>query len=142
MPGIATGETYGFSEGKLYLYASASGTTSGSGISFAKDASLQFTYGWVDFQDLNGKYNRIITGKRADLRIATLYADKTLATLANSTAAVNAKFEGLVTGGLTQSAQWILYSGVIDAVSLSQSESDVFKGDYAMHANVWSAFGN
>jgi len=140
--GIATGETYSFSEGKLYLYASASGTVSGSGISFARDASLALTYGWTDIQGLYGDVVHVITGRRADLRIGTLYADKTLATLAAATAAVNAKFEGLVTGGLTQSAQWILYSGVIDSVSLSQSDGEMFKGDYAMHANVWSAFGN
>lgn len=140
--GIATGETYSFSEGKLYLYASANGTASGSGISFAKEATLNFVFGWVDFQNLNGNYVRILTGQRADLRISTLYADKTLHDLANSTGAVNAKFEGVVTGGRSQSAQYVLYSGVIDSVTLMQVEGDLFKGDYAMHANTWSAFGN
>ena len=140
--GIATGETYTFSEGKLYLYASASGSTSGSGISFAKDATIKFSYQWKDTQNLNGVYDHLLVGRGADLRIGTLYADKTLAVLAASTAAVNAKFEGLVTGGITQSAQYILYSGVIDSVTLSQTEGDIFKGEYAMHANVWSAFGN
>lgn len=143
MPGIATGETFSFAEGKLYLYASASGTTSGSGIGFARAATLRFVYGWVDFPTLNGGWQRLITGKRADLNIGQLYGDRTLFTLADSTAAVNAKFEGLVTGNAqtTKSAQYILYSGVVDDVEINQNNGDLFQASYAMHANEWSAFG-
>jgi len=142
MPGIATGEVFAFSEGKLYLYASASGTTSGSGIGFAEGAQLTLSYGWLNYRDLSGLYHDLITGQRADLSIDHLYADRVLMTLANGTAAVNAKFEGLVTGaGLGKSAQHLLYSGVIDQVTLTQTENDLFRGRIAMHANTWSAIG-
>src|SRR3972149_4105479 len=124
MPGIATGEVFSFAEGKLYLYASASGTASGSGIGFAQ----------VD--------RRVLTGRRVELAIETLLADLTLFRLANASAAVNAKFEGLISSGVTQSAQFILYSGAVSEANFGQAAGDVMRGRYAMAANAWSAFGN
>ena len=139
--GIATGETYSFAEGKLYLYASASGSTSGSGIGWAENATIRFNYGYVNHRLLNGTYYDLLTGRRADMTIGSLYGDMTLFNLANSTAAVNAKFEGLVTGGLSQSAIWILYSGVVDVFTVNQEQDQVFKAAIGMHANTWSGFG-
>ena len=140
MPGIATGETFAFPEGKLYLYASASGTTSGSGIGFATDARLEFAYDWIDAAGADGRHDHVLLARQARLAIGALFGDLTLWRLANATAAVNAKFEGLVTGGIIQSAQVILYSGVVDAASVSQNDGDVFQGRYEMHAFEWSAF--
>jgi len=143
MPGIATGETYSFTEGRLYLYASASGATSGSGIGFVENAQLAFTYGWQERGALDGGYQQWLTGKRATLKIDSLYCDQTLYALAQTTGAVNAVFEGRQSGGaaLQRSAQFALYSGAINAVSLSQAKGDLFKGSYSMHAREWSAFG-
>lgn len=143
MPGIATGEVYSFAEGKLYLYASASGNTSGSGIGFAQNASLKFAYGWKDFELEENKVERIITGQRVDLAIGTLFADLTLFRLAQATAPVNAKFEGLLNGGaaLQQSAVWVLYSGVVDESEINQVQGQAFGGSFAAHFNTWSAFG-
>ncbi len=142
MPGPGTGEVYSFAEGKLYLYASASGTTSGSGVGFAEGASLRFAYGWREARDIDRRYRRQIVERRAELSIQNLLGDLTLFRLANGTAAVNAKFEGLITGGFVRSAQWVLYSGVVDEASFTQQRGQIFGGHYAMHANVWSAFGN
>lgn len=144
MPGIATGETYSFAEGRLYLYASASGTTSGSGIGYAENATLRITYGWKDRQDLDNGYRHFLTGRRADLTIGNLYADKVLFDLANASAAVNAKFEGRVTGpagAVQKSAQFVLYSGVVEQFELTQQRGNLFNAAYSMHANLWSAFG-
>ena len=142
MPGIATGETYSFAEGRLYLYASASGAVRGLGIGFAEGANLRLVWGWLNYQDLSGRYYDLLTGRRADLTIDTLYGDRTLFALAEGTAAVNAKFEGQVTGGgVNQSAQFILYSGKVDSMGLTQRDRDINRASYAMHANVWSAFG-
>lgn len=142
MPGIATGEVYSFAEGKLYLYASASGNTSGSGIGFAQNASLRFVYGRYEFRGVGKVYRRVVTGQRAELAIETLLADLTLFRLANASAAVNAKFEALISSGVTQSAQWILYSGAVSEANFQQQQGDVMRGRYAMFANEWSAFGN
>ena len=141
MPGPGTGETYSFPEGKLYLYASASGTTSGSGVGFAQDATLRFSYGWKDRQDLDNGYRHVLTGRRADLTINALYMDRTIFNIANASAVVNARFEGLVTALGTKSAQFLLYSGVIDQLEIEQSQGALFKVGYTMHANLWSAFG-
>ena len=138
---VPTAETYSFAEGKLYLYASASGTASGSGIGFAEGARLRISYGWRNHQTLDGQYHDRITGQRADLQVDHLFYDLTLFRLANASAAVNTKFEGLVTGGLGQSALWTLYSGVIDNLEVAQVKGDVFKGGLAYHANSWSALG-
>jgi hypothetical protein len=143
MPGVATGETFSFAEGRLYLYASASGNTSGSGIGFAENASLKFAYGWVERVGANNRLVRVLTGQRADLAIGTLLADLALFRLANATAAVNAKFEGLVSAGaaLQKSAVWVLYSGVVDEAGITQGQGQLFRGNYSMHAHEWSAFG-
>ena len=141
MPGIATGETYAFPDGKLYLYASASGTASGSGVGYVENARLTFTYGWGEWGTLNAVKLRVLTGRRAELSIDTVYADLTFFRLVQASAAVNAKFEGLTTGVGTRSAQFILYSGVIDSFSVVQARRDLFKASYGMHAEQWSAFG-
>ena len=142
MPGVATGEAYSWAEGKLYLFASASGTTSGSGIGFAENARLRLAVGFDDLRNANRSITRAETGRRADLTIGTLYADRTLVNLANAGAAVNAKFEAYVSAGPVQkSAVFWLYSGVIDTVELAGAEGGLFRGAYAMHANEWSAFG-
>ena len=65
MPGIATGETFSLAEGRLYLYASASGTASGSGIGFFQGGTLAFRYGWFEYETLNGKRRRL-TGRAFD----------------------------------------------------------------------------
>ena len=140
MPGIATGESFSFAEGRLYLYASASGTTSGSGIGFAENATLSISYGWHETQGLD-IWQRVMTGQLAKLVIGTLYGDRTLFNLANASAAVHAKFEGQITGGLSRSAQWLLYSGVVDNFTVSQQNGALFRATYDMHATEWSAFG-
>lgn len=142
MPGIATGEVYAFAEGKLYLYASASGTTSGSGIAFARDATLNLAYGWDENLAYGGTWTRALTARRADLSISHLLADQSTFNIANGTACVNAKFEGLITAGsLSKSAQWTLYSGVIDAFSVAQVDGELFKCSISFHANEWTAIG-
>lgn len=141
MPGIATGESYSFPEGKLYLYASASGTASGSGVGYVENARLTFAYGWGEWGTLNAVKQRAITGRRAELSIDAVYADLVFFNLAQASAAVNAKFEGLTTGIGVRSAQWNLYSGVVDAFTVTQAARDVFHASYAMHAEAWSAFG-
>lgn len=139
--GNATGETYSFAEGKLYLYASASGTTSGSGVGFATNAEMGFSYGWMNYRNFDGNYHNLITGKYATLSIENLLADTVLFNLANASAAVNAKFESLTTGVAAKSANWVLYSGVIDSLRVNQSMGDLHKFSISLHANVWSAFG-
>ena len=137
-----TGEVYHFGEGRLYLYASASGTTSGSGIGYAEGATLSFVYGWKDNPRADLNYRRILTGKRVDLSIDTLYADRTTYNLFAASANVNAKFEGLITGaGLGKSAQFILYSGVIDNAQFRQQRDQIFAASFTFHANEWSALG-
>lgn len=144
MPGIATGEVFSWPEGKLYLYASASGTTSGSGIGYAEGATVRFTYGWKDRQDPDNGYRHFLTGRRVDLMIDMLYGDKVFFALANASAAVNGKFEALLTGvaGVpSKSAQYVLYSGVIDQLEIKQTKGNLFAASYQMHANLWSGFG-
>ncbi len=141
MPAISTGETFAFAEGNLWLYASASGTVSGSGVAWAQDATVRFIYGWKNDRLLSGQYFDLLTGQAVTMQVSHLLGDMYFFRLAQLTGAVNAKFEGLVTGGLSQSAQWILYSGVIDAVEYTQSTDQVFKGSVNMHANTWSGFG-
>ena len=140
--GIATGEVFSFPEGMLYLYASASGTTSGSGVAFCEEAGLKLNYGWYEAGAFNAQPFRVLTGQRADLTISLLYADRTFYKLADATAALHAKFEGLITAnGLGKSALWWLYSGVIDSVEVSQAQGQVWRGSIAFHASQWSAFG-
>lgn len=140
--GIATGEVFSFPEGMLYLYASASGNASGSGVAFCEEAGLRMQYGWNEAGTLNVDPFRSPTGLRAELTIGVLYADRTFFTLADGTGAVNAKFEGLITAnGLGKSAMWWLYSGVIDSVEVSQAQNQVWRGSIAFHASRWSAFG-
>lgn len=142
MPGIATGEVYSFAEGKLHLFASASGTTTGSGIGFARESTLTFTYGWRDVEGADRRYRRVMTGRRVEMSVRALYADRVLFNLANASAAVNARFEGLVTGaGLGKSAHFAMYSGVIDSVSVNQSDGAMNQITLNYHANDWSAFG-
>lgn len=142
MPGPATGETFSFAEGKLSLYAVASGNTSGSGIGFARNASLKFAFGWKDFDLEELKVERILTGQRADLAVGHLLADLTLFRLAQATAPVNAQFEGVINAGpLAQSAVWVLYSGVVDEAAITQAEGQAFAGNFAAHFASWSAFG-
>jgi len=142
MPGIATGESYSFAEGRLYLYASASGTTSGSGIGFARNAQMRVTYGWRRWRNADGTYARAITGQQVDLSIESLYSDRTLFNLTNGTAAVNAKFEGLVTGaGLGKSAQFTMISGDISECQLDQSDGEMFRYRFAYMANNWTVAG-
>lgn len=142
MPGIATGEVFSFAEGKLYLWAAASGNTSGSGVGFAENASLKFAHGWKDFDLEELKVERILTGQRVDLVIGKLVSDLGLFRLAQATASVNAKFEGLIAAGpLQQSALWVLYSGVVDEAAINQNQGALFGGNFAAHFATWSALG-
>lgn len=141
MPGIATGEVFAFPEGKLYAFASAAGTVSGSGIGFAENARLTFVYGWMEWRGAGGAYHRAITGQRADLDIGYLFGDTQMWRLVNNSAAVNLKFEGLVTAVGVQSAVFALYSGVGDSFDVSQADGQTFKARASFHANEWSAFG-
>lgn len=142
MPGIATGESFSFAEGKLYLYASASGTTSGSGIGFARNAQMRFSYGWQRWRNQDGTYSQALTGKECDLSIENLYSDRTLFNLANATAACNAKFEGLVTGaGLGKSAQFVMYSGVVTDFQIDQADGQLFRSRFSFLANAWTGLG-
>lgn len=141
MPGPATGEVFAFPEGRVYLYASASGATSGSGIGWVENARLSLTYGWYNYRTLDTNYHDLLTGQRAEMTVQNMLGDLVLYNLLNGTAAVNAKFEGLMTATAAVSAQWVLYSGVIDSFQVEQVQGDVFKGSYSMHANIWSAFG-
>src|SRR3989304_10639455 len=99
MPGIATGEVFAFPEGKLYLYASASGTTSGSGIGFAENAALQFAYDWVDAAGADGRHDHVLMAKEARLTIGALVGDLTLWRLGDAKGGGKAQFRGLITGG-------------------------------------------
>lgn len=139
--GIATGEVFAFPEGRLHLYASASGTASGSGVAWAENAEIAFTYGWLDEERMDSVHREQRTGVRVDLTIGSLFGDLSVWRLADAGSALNAKFEGLVTGGRIQSAQWIIYSGMADTVRITQSDGDVFRGQFAMHGWSYSAFG-
>lgn len=141
MPGIATGEAFSFAEGRIWLYASASGTTSGSGIGFARDTTLRFAYGYRNERGLKLNYFDIRTGQRAELSIGALYADRTLVALIHASAPVNVRFVGIVTGVGVKSAEFALYSGAVDSFSLLETEGQVWKATYGMHANSFSAFG-
>jgi hypothetical protein len=140
--GIATGEVFAFPEGKLYLYASASGTTSGSGIGFATDSTLAFSYGWENTYCPDGSWSTILTGQRADMSIGHLLADRNTFVIANSTGAIHARFEGLITAaGIGKSAYWTIYSGVVDAISVTQSDGSLMTCALNLHAYEWSAVG-
>jgi hypothetical protein len=139
--GIATGEVFAFPEGKLYLYASASGTASGSGVAWVENAEIGFVYGWLDEERMGGVHREYRTGQRVDLTIGTMVGDLSLWRLADAGSALNAKFEGLVTGGRIQSAQWIIYSGMADSVRIAQQDGDLFRGQFAMHGWEYSGFG-
>lgn len=140
MPGIATGETYGWPEGQLVVYASASGATTGSGVGWAENARLTLTYGWLEWRNADGGYDRAITGQVASLSIGQLWGDTQLLRLLNASAALNAEFNASA-GALTQSARIVLYSGVGDSLDLNGSDGQVFRASYSLHANTWSAFG-
>jgi hypothetical protein len=142
MPGIATGEVYAFPEGKLYLYASASGTTSGSGIGFAQDSTLSFAYGWDDTYNPDGTWSRVLTGQRVEMSIGQLLADRQMFIIASTTGAIHAKFEGLITAAaIGKSAYWTLYSGVVDSISVTQSDNALMTCALSLHAYEWSAVG-
>jgi len=141
MPGIATGETFSFAEGKLYLYASASGTTSGSGVGFMQGATITCVYGWDETITCDGRYENVITGRMITLQANALHSDQYLFRLANLTGAVNARFEALVTGGRSQSAWFLLYSGVIHNASISESDGAINRGSFSMYARAWTAIG-
>lgn len=138
---VATGETFSFAEGKLILYASASGTTTGSGVGFVQGVSLTFAYGWDETLTCDGRYENVITGKLVTLAANVLHGDNYLFRLANLTGAVNARFESLITGGRSQSAQFLLYSGMIDNAALQESDGDINRGTFSMYARSWSAIG-
>jgi hypothetical protein len=137
---IATGETFAWPEGQLVVYASASGATTGSGVGFAENARLSFTYGWYEYRGAGGTYRREITGQVANLSIGALWGDTQLFQLLNASAALNAVFRASA-GALTQSAHIVLYSGVGDSVSFDGAEGQVFKAAYNFHCNTWSGFG-
>jgi hypothetical protein len=136
----ASGETLSFAEGRITVWASASGNTSGSGVGFCEDVTLRLAYGWLERRGADGAWSRYETGRRASLDVTHLYAYRTLYALADATAAVNARFEGKA-GALTQSGQWDLYSGVITQMELRQADGGVWRGGLAAHFDQWSAFG-
>jgi len=138
--GIATGETFAWPEGQLVVYASASGATTGSGLGWAENARLVFTYGWLEYRAAGGGYRREITGQVAALSIGQLWGDTQLLQLLNASAALNAEFKASA-GNLTQSARIVLYSGVADSFELNGSDGGIFKAVMGMRANAWSAFG-
>ena len=138
---VATGEVFSFAEGKLILYASASGATTGSGVGFVQGVSLTFAYGWDETLTCDGRYENVITGKIATLAANVLHGDNYLFRLANLAGAVNARFESLITGGRSQSAQFLLYSGVIDNASVQESDGSLNEGAFSMYARTWSAIG-
>ena len=89
----------------------------------------------------DGRYENVITGKIATLAANVLHGDNYLFRLANLAGAVNARFESLITGGRSQSAQFLLYSGVIDNASVQESDGSLNEGAFSMYARTWSAIG-
>lgn len=138
--GIGTGEVFAWPEGSLLVYASASGATTGSGLGYAENARLVFTYGWLDYRAAGGQYRREITGQVANLTIGQLWGDTQLFQLLNASAALNIEFK-VSAPRLQQSARHVLYSGVCDSFSLDGSEANLFRAVATMRSNVWSAFG-
>lgn len=122
------------------VYASASGTTTGSGLGFAENCRLAFAFGWLEYRGAGGTYRREITGQVAQLTVGQLWGDTQLFQLLNASAALNAEFKASA-DKLTQSARFALYSGVADSFEYNGSEGNVFRAVLGMHANMWSAFG-
>ncbi len=137
---IGTGEVFAWPEGQLVVYASASGATTGSGLGFAENTRLTFTFGWLEYRGAGGTYRREITGQAAQLSLGQLWCDTQLLQLVNASAALNAEFRASA-DKLTQSARVALYSGVADSFEVNGSEGNVFRTVLAMRANMWSAFG-
>ena len=157
-------EVFAFPEGKLYLwyaysgywsaYLTASGTgsasasaiaqsgslASGTALAFAQDATLTFAYGWIERYHDDGTYRRSLSGQRADLNIGHMLSDQATYNLAQSKSAMNATFEGYISG-TQQTARWTLYSGVIDNISINQAEGALFNSKLSYHAYEWSATG-
>jgi hypothetical protein len=139
-------EVFSFPEGKLYLWQSYTGVTasgnvtSGSAIAFAQDSTLSFAYGWADFPNADGSYMRGYTAQQVSLSVAHLLGDMATYNLANSRSAINARFEA-INPGTSATAQWTLYSGVIDTLNVVQSDNATFKASLTYHANAWSATG-
>ena len=84
---------------------------------------------------------RAFSSRVATLTVKHLYTDRNFFNLANASAPVNAKFEGITTGVAAKSAQFLLYSGVIDEFQITQSDGNLFEASVSMHANEWSAVG-
>lgn len=141
MPGIPTGEVFSFAEGRVWLYASASGTTSGSGIGFARDTTVRFSYGYRNERGLQFRYLDIRTGQRAEMTVGALYADRTLVALIHASAPVNVRFQAITTGVGVKSGEFALYSGAVDSFQLQETEGGLWRASYGMHANSFSAFG-
>lgn len=137
---MATGEVYSFVEGRLTLWASASGNASGSGVAFVEDATLTLLYGKLELYHADNTRSRPETGRRANLQVNHMLAFRSLQALADASAAVNAKFEAAV-GAVAQSAQIVLYSGSIDSIVWTQRQGDVLHGSLSYHATEWSGFG-
>ena len=139
-------EVYSFPEGRLYLWQAYTGVTasanatSGSSIAFAQDSTLAFAYGWADFPNADGSYVRGYTAQHVSLSIAHLFGDMATFNLANSRSALNARFESY-NSGVSASAQFTLYSGVVDTFNVVQSDNASFKASLTFHANTWSALG-
>ena len=136
-------EVFSFPEGHLTVWASASGTTSGSGVGFVRNARVTLAVGWRDLLNADRSVTYEETGRLATLAAESLYADRGLYALFNAGAAVNAKFQGVVTGGaaLGKSAVYQFYSGVMDALTLQDQDGDLWRMALAMHARTWSGFG-
>jgi hypothetical protein len=139
-------EVFSFPEGRLYLWQAYTGVTasanatSGTAIAFAQDSTLAFAYGWSDFPNADGSYVRGYTEQHVSLSISHLFGDMATFKLANSRSALNARFEAY-NSGMSASAQWTLYSGVVDTFNVVQSDNASFKASMTFHANIWSAVG-
>src|SRR3990167_1736645 len=100
MARVSTGETFSFLEGNVFIYASASGSTSGSGIGFCQDVGLTMQFGWREHRGIRKRDHmlRAYSSRVATLTVGHMYCDRTMFALCNGSADVNAKFEGITTG--------------------------------------------
>lgn len=130
-------ESFGFSEGTLFIYTGVTGA-SGTPVAYVQNVSPVFTRGWQPNPSVSGTYRDHLTGLACTLNVGIAYTfDKTLQKIFESGTAVHAKFMHSSVNG---TGGYIMMSGRIDNLAYNGAQGGTMLYSLAYHANIWSAF--
>lgn len=129
-------EVFAWPEASIYLYPTGGPSAV---LAFGENVTLNASYDFLKFKNqqtgsLADRTKFVYAGKGVQMSVGMLHANQSAFAIANSATAFNAKIVLQVTGGLTQTAEYAIWSAVFTNFSLQGQDGSLFRASVTMEA--------